>query len=777
MRRSTFVKCLVAVVALVFVFLFGVAENDHLFGPAVASAYGGGEGTIVDPIWVQVNVPRDNSFVNGIGTSYYRFITPATEMFGTYLLAVTNNQQDALLNLYSDPNFSDPVKFCEMWHDVKNDPCIIGLSAGTTYYLEVSAFGFSYDTFTLSVSEITSEGTVASPVELSISQPHSGSVNAAGSSYYRFMPNTSRAHTVSLNNLRSYYGLGPGIKIYASSDFATSILTDCSSLVYSLSCTANELQAGAWYYAEISNKGSDGLYDVTITEGVSEGSVANPIQLTYGTERLCAIDGAASSYYTFTPANTGSTIITAGNTGYFGATVYTNPDFTGALGYCSFNTSPACTVSNVNQGQKYYLRVSNSYNPDLSFTLKLMGGSTEGSKTQPAQLAVSSSAHTASIDARGTAYYRFTSTLSGTYAVTVKSGLTLNWQMYSDPAYSQTVYFLHCISDSTGARVCRTQLNLDNNRDYYLMVQNNTNTAGTYDISVFTGAGDSEGSIKNPVVLIEGAPYSGGRIAYDGYSYYAFTPTTSSPYIIGLVNVKKGDIWGPLSWDLYSDPAFDYSTALSTCYYTTWAGDNICGTNGTDRPAVSLQAGKTYYLQVRNWDFSSDNTYTVTVLPFNTALGCNSGGATCETFESGLPNFNWTPSFSEAPWTVNSTTSGTGTRSLKAGSVPPPHKKSPQPSYVSCFEFTAADVKWIAFSLMKVVDPTGSDYFNIYVDGTMYNTGGWGMWDAYNAPSTPWTRYLLRPVYAGTHTYSWCYSGRSPGTTHGLWVDDVELHY
>ncbi len=262
--------------------------------------------------------------------------------------------------------------------------------------------------------------------------------------------------------------------------------------------------------------------------------------------------------------------------------------------------------------------------------------------------------------------------------------------------------------------------------------------------------------------------------AVQGLSYYSFVPTMSSPYLIGLMNPKTGDVWGSLEWELSLDPAF--TSILCNCNYSTYTGDAVCSTNATDYPAVSLEVGRRYFLRVRNWSNASDNAYTVTVKPFNAAIGCNAGGS-CESFEASLPNFNWYPSWSNAPWALSAEESGTGTHSLKAGAIPPPRKKSPQPSYTSCFDYSATDAKWIAFSLKKNVDPTGTDWLELYIDGSLYNGGGWGAWNRWDATSTPWTRYFTRIISAGSHNYSWCYTGHSTGTTDALWIDDIELGY
>ena len=78
------------------------------------------------------------------------------------------------------------------------------LHANTTYYLKI--YGYGNATYSLTVSEGSSEGSTSNPVELTLGTAHSGTVEGyywGGQSYYKFTTSDSDNYTLTMNNSTS----------------------------------------------------------------------------------------------------------------------------------------------------------------------------------------------------------------------------------------------------------------------------------------------------------------------------------------------------------------------------------------------------------------------------------------------------------------------------------------------------------------------------------------------------------------------------------------------
>jgi len=255
--------------------------------------------------------------------------------------------------------------------------------------------------------------------------------------------------------------------------------------------------------------------------------------------------------------------------------------------------------------------------------------------------------------------------VSGTYTISLTSSGSASWTLSSGSSiiYLNNSYTTSCSTGYPNNGTCTTSLNLDAGTTYYLAVQNSTSTAGSIGITIAPGS--SEGSLNTPVVVAEGATYS-GKIGASGRSYYSFTPSLSTPYLIWAANADAQN-WD-VSWHLNQNA--DFSGYVSQCYPWSTVTDTISSTYSinTYNP-LALNASSSYYLKLDNND-AVDHTYTLKVLPFDTAHGCNTGGA-CEDFEGSLPAYVSNLALSDVAWGVDTTQKGTGTKSIKSGNVPP----------------------------------------------------------------------------------------------------------
>ncbi len=708
-----------------------------------------------------LNTPRCST-VGSFDDSHYTFTTTTA---GTYVISLTNPTTDVSWDLYSNADFTGSIASCDNYWSTAAEQCTATLQAGKAYYLRVSEFSFSTGTFTLTISLITSEGSTTSPIDLTVGTPHAGTVGLSGISYYRFQPVNSAAHTIAISNsVPNYSGLT--WKVY-STDFTSVspvLLKTCGN-TYNPSCTVNGLSAGSYYYVEVDgNSFSAVRYDITVTEGLSKGSLSAPLELIVGAPAHDgAVDATSTSSYKFTTTEiAGEYILTlSGSTAPY-LYVYSGSDFsTGSIGSCS--PSQPCKLYGLDAMRTYYVKITNSTSSSVAYQIAVAQGVTEGSTNDPVALTVDALAHNAVIDASGSSYYSFqTTTVSGSYTVSLaNTQRNLGWTLYNDAAFTSSLGSCNNVTTTgTGDESCATT-NLNASKTYYLKVLNYESTGtSTYGVAVATGGG-SEGSMTNPM-LISGLTHTGGAIKY-GYSYYSFTTGSSSmTYVISLANMQTD-----LSWTLYSDSGFSYQVVSCTAHYDTT--DEVCSTQGSYVAPV-LNASTTYYLKVSNYN-NAASTYALTVTPLDPAAGCSGSAVECLNFEDGLvpAGFNLTNSGglngNQWKWGIDSLNSaGTGKFSMMNGPI--------NYFYSTCFDYTpAAKPNSMAFSFST--DASNMIHAYISIDGGgMLSLGYWN-------GTTPWRRVFYdTTIYNGTtFKFQWCYERNfnytSPPET--TWVDDIEF--
>lgn len=772
---------------------------------------GGNEGSAGAPIQLTVNTTRNNSIVGLIDDSYYTFTTAGP---GSYSISLTNTSTALGWDLYTDAAFTTHItssgSTCHNWMTSAADvKCVVALSASTPYYVKVSSLSLSGGTFSITPAEIVSEGTTTAPIELIVGQTHAGSIDANGKSYYKFKTTKTGPFTASFANWQ-IAGAGTisiGTKIF-NADFApANQLVSCGAGQFLINyCTANALDADTYYYVEMSqNAAHDVQLNVSVSEGVSQGSAANPVPLTLGTVQNGAVDGYGDSYYSFTTTAAGSYLFT--KTGdLVEVYIYSDSSYSAQVasyGYSFTVNGKVYTISGLEPGKQYFMKVHGSYSTDAVYTILVQSGVTEGSVNAPLQLNAGV-AHNASIDANGTAYYYFTPTMSGTVEINLSSTLDAEWVLTSDSQFTQALYVLgtytsSCRTTDLSNGNCTTS-HLDFPANYYLKVTNKSTSTGSYAITYTEGTG-SEGSLNNPVTLTMGVPYTGRAAAGVSNSisvtsvgsYYKFRPATSDQLLIMVKNFASGGS-GDVTWDLYPAavaPNPQYSSSLIIgCYAwasgSIYSNDMVC-TTANYQPAITITANNDYYLKVSN-NKAVKNTYTILIVPYSSLLGCNAGG-TCLNFDTMPTTIVTDPSFSftnpSTDWNGNildyngrqvlAWLSGTNTPGGGGSSIQS-EKRLPTgsdkfPSWTSCFQFTATNMKWLSFSVNTQASST-FDSLVFYVDN--------------NAPSyqsrwegnTPWRRVLFSETTAGLHTYKWCYSkGNTADNASVAWIDDIELHY
>ncbi len=739
------------------------------------------EGSVQSPVLVAIDSPRSSKVAGATGLtapSYYKFTTGAA---GTYSIGLTNTNQWLSWDLYSDATFTTKIVTCDNYIGFGDAVGLVELQAGT-YYLKVTNWFFSADAYTLTVSYINNEGTKGTPVDLTVGVAHSGTIAANGKSYYRFKTTKAGAFTLAYSKMQTsatgWYKIG--INVYQNPDF-TGLLASADPQ-YIENCVANGLLSNADYYVEVTQNVNNGiLYNLTVAEGVSDGSIASPVALSLSVPRNGSIDGYGSSYYSFKTTAAGAYILNIGTVAPIAnklVSIYSSPDFsTGFVTNFYVTSGQATTISGLDAAKQYYVRIDNQFSSVVTYSMTVSSGTTEGSVDNPVLLTVGLT-RPANVDLDGIAYYYFKTNTSGTYTVNLSSSQNVKWDLYSDSGYTKAIYTLgaytsSCSTSSASGGNCITT-NLDAGVNYYLKVTGSSSSAASYTI-VVNGAIGSEGSIANPIVLTEGVSKPGtvaGAVnSFDSYSYYKFTAGSSRPYMIMVTNVLSGG-QNDIEWDMYNTPDFS-SIPVAGVYnisgMKTFAGDAVAATSEFT-PAVTITAGTTYYIRVSNWN-ASNNAYNIEVLPYDSAAGCNTGG-TCINFETN-PTLNLNPltpiqNTALSAWAIDATHSATGTSSFKAGYTTPAGSNK-FPTYDSCFEIQGTDVKWLDFSL--ATQANGIDAFWFYLDGKSSSSNQW-------SGATAWTRLPVRVETNGLHTFEWCYFKNDTSLNNGTaWIDDISLHY
>ncbi len=710
------------------------------------------------PIPISVDVPR-SSFVGVFNDSYYAFMASAD---GTYAITLANPSTDVSWTLYSNNTFTSYVDSCDDHWSADTESCTVDLTAGAYYYLRVTNWDLSAATYVLTVHHIGSEGTAASPVNLTVGASHAGTVGKAGVSYYKFTPSASTSHSVAITNIvPNYYPLTVKILSTPSDSATPNLLQTCTS-TYNPVCTANGLTAGVPYYVEVhAGPGSAATYTIAVTAGVSQGSVANPVDIAVGAANPHpgAVDASGSSYYRFITLDaSGEYFLHLNGATTLTAEVYSGSNFsTGFLKYCSLGPTP-CRLDGLNGRTYYYVKVPNYTSVAVEYQIAVSRGVTEGSTGQPIELTLGTP-HTATAAAAAAAYYSFqTGTFAGSYTVSLTgTQKDMGWTLHSAfGSYPLTT----CNTSATDGvnEICVTA-NLKSNTTYYLQVANNDGAIeSAYVVQVDAGGG-SEGAVNDPKPLGPIAAAGGtfpGTVRAAGDSYYSFTTGNAAAYVISLRDMSSN-----LGWHLYASSA--YGTSFMSCEFSTMSTSVICSTNDGYVSPI-LTAATTYYLRVHNLA-ATTSTFNLTLDPLDPAEGCNATATECLDFEAGIPaGLTQNSTFAKGnqwKWVIDSTASaGPGSKNLRSGTL--------NYNEDACFTYTPA-VRPTSVKFSYWAEVEGLD-LSIWEAGvTVKNVSqlsSVGAWKRY--------RYAV-PTGSASVAFEWCWDRSSTAGTPLIRIDDIEF--
>ena len=210
------------------------------------------DGSASSPVDLTDGTAKEGSVAKS-GYSYYKF-TPASGS-GSYKLAIASlsitdsasDNSSVTTYLYSDSGYSS-----ELDNESCQASCTLNfnyqaLDNGSIYYLKI--YGYGEGTYSLTVSQGGSEGSVNNPVALTLQSTHSGKVEGTstyGKSYYKFTTAQAEIYDLAMTNSDSM-----DCDLYSDSGFST--------VVYSgTNCTA-----GANLSENFQKNGDDGLDGTT----------------------------------------------------------------------------------------------------------------------------------------------------------------------------------------------------------------------------------------------------------------------------------------------------------------------------------------------------------------------------------------------------------------------------------------------------------------------------------------------------------------------------------
>ena len=221
------------------------------------------------------------------------------------------------------------------------------------YFIIILIFGAcSVSTEDSSTPSGSSDGAAAAPVELTVGTAKSGSVGRAQYSFYKFTPASTGAGSYKLAIaslvISDSWSSSSSVLTYLYSDSGYSTLKNWGSSCLA-SCTEYfdymALDASTTYYLKIYAYGNV-TYSLTVSEGGSEGSENNPVELTLSTAHPGSVEGTSSqgkSYYKFTTSSADNYTLTMNNSDSLDCQLYSDSAFSSSVTYSSYNDCTAGT--------------------------------------------------------------------------------------------------------------------------------------------------------------------------------------------------------------------------------------------------------------------------------------------------------------------------------------------------------------------------------------------------------------------------------------------------
>jgi hypothetical protein len=517
--------------------------NYNGLAPASVNAYNMDNETGILPTVLALSTPMGGT-VPAVSGSRYKItgLAPGS----TYSFSASLLSGNVQLFVFSDPAFTTFV--CSSTNlGLASENCIGSGSAA--YYIVVQNITASSANFSVKVMPpLVNEGSVATPVGVTVGTPYNGQVAFSGSSYYSVPVTASTIYyAISLTGLTTDQNLD----VYTNAAFTT-LATPGSSINLG---TTNEnvtyaTTAGQTVlYIKVTDAGAlSGSFTISVTQnapiaiavGQDTGGLISPTQVAAGNIAYYTVPVLASTTYAVSMTNLLYN---------FNLYVYTDAAFT-ALAGSSLNGTTTSELVNytTTAGQTMlYIKVvdaNGTGSPSSNtFSLKVILGGVvdQGSVATPIVLALNVPFEgTASTSATGS-FYQITGLAGGTpYFISARnlSG-DVDLYVYNNAAFSAAVV---CAPDNTiwssnTPEDCTTS----GSTAYYIKILDYavTPAGSTYVLTVKTVASIvNQGTTGAPVGFALGSTYF-GTVAPSGSSFYSVAVSANTNYTISLSGVTN----------------------------------------------------------------------------------------------------------------------------------------------------------------------------------------------------------------------------------------------
>ena len=201
----------------------------------------------------------------------------------------------------------------------------------------------------------TSDGSALSPMELTVGTAKSGGIAYNSYSYYKFTTSSTGAGSyklaiASLVATDTWSSYAVNTYLYSSSGYSSSGYMDSENCA--ASCTLyfdyENLDASKTYYLKLSGYGTV-TYSLTVSQGGSEGSKNNPVELTLSSAHSGTIDNIyysfnyGNSYYKFTTSSADNYTLTMNNSDSLDCQLYSDSGFSSTVTRSTYNDCTAGT--------------------------------------------------------------------------------------------------------------------------------------------------------------------------------------------------------------------------------------------------------------------------------------------------------------------------------------------------------------------------------------------------------------------------------------------------
>ena len=222
----------------------------------------------------------------------------------------------------------------------------------------------------------TSDGTASAPAELTVGTAKSGSIGRAQYSFYKFTPASTGAGSYELEIaslvISDSWSASTSVTTYLYSDSGYSTLIDWGN-----GCLASCIEyfdyrafdASTTYYLKIYGYGNV-TYSLTLSQGGSEGSTDDPVELTLSTAHSGKVEGTrylGKSYYKFTTSAADNYTLTMTNSDSMDCSLYSDSAFSTNVSWLYNDCTASDNLSNTFTGSSssaglsastiYYLRI------------------------------------------------------------------------------------------------------------------------------------------------------------------------------------------------------------------------------------------------------------------------------------------------------------------------------------------------------------------------------------------------------------------------------------